>query len=101
MSNGLPQKSELRAGSAEGAEDMKARGKHVAKRSASPLGKSEYSFSALKERNNKVSMLIFRTFSACNINGACPGATHFASLRACPWLSYYAPLALPARNSDF
>ena len=28
-----------------------------------------------------------------------PGATHFAPLSACPWLSYFAPSVLPFRTS--
>ena len=38
--------------------------------------------------------MIFRTFSAPFNNSGGPGATRFALLSACPWLSYSAPLAL-------
>ena len=55
--------TEEQAGSAKGAEyESQGQARSAAKCVA--LGKSGYSFSALKERNNLVSMLVFRTFSA-------------------------------------
>ena len=45
--------------------------------------------------------MIFRTFSALSQFYCLPGATRFALLSACPWLSYSAPLALRTLDSGF
>ena len=57
-------------------------------RSASPLGKKRNDCEALKERNKGD---IFRTFRA-PVNWFL--LTRGDALRGCPWLSYFAPLAL-------
>src|ERR1044071_5037975 len=49
---------------------------------------------ALKERNNWQRYFALSVLSP--IYFCYPGATRFASLSACPWLSYRAPLALQA-----
>ena len=71
---------------------MKARGKRRAERGASPLGHKPNEREALKERNNYDDISHLQCslqFDICQ-----PGATRFALLSACPWLSYFAPLAL-------
>ena len=71
---------------------MKARGKSRAERGASPLGHKPNEREALKERNIYDDISHFQCslqFDICE-----PGATRFALLSACPWLSYFAPSAL-------
>jgi hypothetical protein len=46
---------------------------------------------ALKVRNIKANYYALSSFA---ILALYPGATHLASLGACPWLSYSAPMAL-------
>src|ERR1700741_5249315 len=70
---------------------MKARGKREAKRSESPLVGTKRAGRGLKGRNNAT---VLRPFRAGPNFDSLPGATRSASLRACPWLSYSAPLAL-------
>src|ERR1700752_4050508 len=63
---------------------MKARGKRVAKRSASPLVSQNQLKVALKVRNT-----IARYSALSELNGHSlfyPGATRLAALSACPWL---------------
>ena len=43
-------------------------------------------------RNTVLVIPLFQSFTS--ILFFYPGATHLASLGACPWLSYFAPLAL-------
>jgi len=74
------------------ARNMIARGKRWATRSASPLVIRYQLQRALKVRN------IVRSYSALSElhrhHDCDPGATRLAALDACPWLSYFAPLAL-------
>jgi len=69
---------------------MKARGKCEAKRSASPLVYRFKELAALKGRNK----VIFRPFRPYQLALIATRGDALASLRACPWLSYSAPLAL-------
>ena len=53
---------------------------------------------ALKERNNSFARLNISHFQCLWASmGLIPGATRVASLRAYPWLSYFAPSALGRR----
>jgi hypothetical protein len=78
---------------------MIARGKRRALRDASPLDHNPNDYQALKERNNYLDISHFQCSFQSNF--FYPGATRFALLSACPWLSYSAPLALRPRDSDF
>ena len=71
---------------------MKARGKREAKRSASPLVQVEKTIKGLKGRNTPA--WYYALSGLERFYYRLPGATRSASLRACPWLSYLAPLAL-------
>jgi hypothetical protein len=71
---------------------MKARGKRRAKRGASPLGKNKQAREALKERNNQRWYFALSVLAQSDFDK--PGATRFPALSACPWLLYFAPLAL-------
>jgi len=80
----LPSKVENRAPTAR---DMTARGKREAKRSASPLVSDIKIIRALKGRN---CLCVFRPFRPrCRVLLLTRGD----ALRACPWLTYLAPLA--------
>ena len=67
---------------------MTARGKREAKRSASPLVTNNHTCPALKGRN-----LAPWYFGPSGLGTVCL-ITRGDALRACPWLSYLAPLAL-------
>src|ERR1051326_8930019 len=75
------------------ARNIIARGKREAQRNASPLDPKNNSNRALKVRNINVN------YSALSeLHDHCarvPGATRLTLFGACPWLSYFAPSALP------
>jgi hypothetical protein len=81
------------------ARNLIAWGKRRAQRDASPLDHNPNDYQALKERNNYLDISHFQCSFQSNF--FYPGATRFALLSACPWLSYSAPLALRPRDSDF
>ena len=68
---------------------MKARGKRVAKRSASPLVKD---LNILLSPEKGVIRRCY--FGLSGLDHAFYYLTRGDALRACPWLSYFAPLAL-------
>src|SRR5258708_11726860 len=70
---------------------MKARGKRV---SASPLDRSPKKSQALKVRNRGLSLSYYALSELRNKSTLNQGRRATLSLRACPWLSYHAPLAL-------
>ena len=70
---------------------MKARGKRV---SASPLDRSPKKSQALKVRNRSLSLSYYALSELRNKSALNQGRRATLSLRACPWLSYHAPLAL-------
>gem|GEM_PF-2685745 len=72
------------------ARNMKARGKREAKRSASPLVTNCTRYRGLKGRNTQV----ITPFQGWKYFDCFTRGDALASLRACPWLSYSAPLAL-------
>src|ERR1051326_7599111 len=75
------------------ARNIIARGKREAQRNASPLDPKSNLKRALKVRNINVN------YSALSeLHDHCarlPGATRLTLFGACPWLSYFAPSALP------
>ena len=73
------------------ARNMTARGKREAKRSASPLVTDNQNVPALKGRNTLPAY-----FGLSGLNLTCSWLTQGNALRACPGLSYIAPLALPS-----
>src|SRR5829696_2372132 len=83
FSGALPQKSQHSANGARYESQGQAR-------SASPLVTNQNSDPALKGRYGAYVGLSGLNLSLVYL----PGATRSASLRACPWLSYLAPLAL-------
>ena len=78
---------------------MIAGGKRRAQRDASPLVTRYQLQRALKVRNIVGS---YSALSELHSHYDCdPGATRLAALDACPWLSYFAPLALRRLNCYF
>src|ERR1700754_469637 len=77
---------------------MTARGKRRATRGASPLVSRYQLKRALKVRNIGGS---YSALSELRAHYVYPGATRLASLSACPWLSYFAPLALNRLKCNF
>ena len=73
---------------------MKARGKREARR---PWF-TEKQAQGLKGRNNTA---YYALSGLGQFLILLPGATRSASLRACPWLLYFAPLALRSYACDF
>jgi hypothetical protein len=60
-------------------------------------GTTNNSTRALKVRNIIAGIAFFQSFT---VIAYLPGATRLASLGACPWLSYSAPLALGSPKSS-
>src|SRR5919108_3847158 len=81
------------------ARNIIARGKRRAERGASPLVRQISMKRALKVRHMIDDYSALSELHAHYVCG--PGATRLAPLGACPWLSYFAPLALRILNCDF
>jgi len=80
--------------SAKGAQ-YESRGKREAKRNASPLVTTHIFEPSTESAKYQTSIIpLFQSFT---VNRALPGATRLTLFGACPWLSYFAPLALPWR----
>jgi hypothetical protein len=74
------------------ARNIKARGKREAQRNASPLVTNN-NFEESTE-SAKYQPQLFRSFRASPPLFSLPGATRLTLFGACPWLSYFAPVAL-------